>query len=176
MARDVSQPLIHSLLSSPQISVKHPTSRTRRIEATAMPGIQWLLDAPQFERIIIGEDGWPLRLVVPEPRTFALHKLWVSRREDRDPLKRRSCRAISSATVDCKGDAVASGGVQGTSQGSEANQESFTPIALRNGCRARYDEFVADMAEKPVTQQQSSKSEHQWANLERSLPKTMISH
>jgi hypothetical protein len=58
------------------------------LEATATPGIQWLLAAPPFEQTIIGEDGWPLRLIVPEPRTFALHKLWVSRREDRDPLKR----------------------------------------------------------------------------------------
>jgi len=58
------------------------------LEATPMPGAEWLLGCPQFERIIIGEDGWPLRIVVPEPRTFALHKLWVSQRDDRDPLKR----------------------------------------------------------------------------------------
>ena len=57
------------------------------LEAMAMPGIQWLLAAPHFEQIIVGEDGWPMRFVVPEPRTFALHKLWVSRREDRDPFK-----------------------------------------------------------------------------------------
>jgi hypothetical protein len=58
------------------------------LEATPMAGAQWLLHAPQLEQIIIGEDGWPLRIVVPEPRTFALHKLWVSRRDDRQPLKR----------------------------------------------------------------------------------------
>ena len=58
------------------------------LEAVPMPGAQWLLAAPQFEQIIVGEDGWPFRIVVPEPRTFALHKLWVSRRDDRQPLKR----------------------------------------------------------------------------------------
>lgn len=58
------------------------------LEASPMPGAQWLLAAPQLEQVIIGEDGWPLRIVVPEPRTFALHKLWVSRREDRSALKR----------------------------------------------------------------------------------------
>jgi hypothetical protein len=58
------------------------------LEATPMPGIEWLLAAPQFEQTVIGEDGRPLRMVVPEPRTFALHKLWVSERDDRDPLKR----------------------------------------------------------------------------------------
>jgi hypothetical protein len=58
------------------------------LEATPMAGTEWLLAAPQFEQTIIGEDGRPLRIVVPEPRTFALHKLWVSKRDDRDPVKR----------------------------------------------------------------------------------------
>lgn len=58
------------------------------LEATPMVGAEWLLAAPQFQQTIIGEDGWPLRIVVPEPRTFALHKLWVSGRDDRSPLKR----------------------------------------------------------------------------------------
>jgi len=63
------------------------------LEATPMPGTQWLLAAPHFEQVIIGQDGWPLRIVVPEPRTFALHKLWVSDRDDRSPLKRPRDRA-----------------------------------------------------------------------------------
>lgn len=58
-----------------------------------MAGTQWLLAAPQFEQTIIGQDGWPLRIVVPEPRTFALHKLWVSGRDDRSPLKSPRDRA-----------------------------------------------------------------------------------
>jgi hypothetical protein len=58
------------------------------LEATPMPGTEWLLSAPHFEQTIIGEDGRPLRIVVPEPRTFALHKLWVSERDDRHPVKR----------------------------------------------------------------------------------------
>lgn len=58
------------------------------LEATPMPGAEWLLRSPQFEQTIIAEDGWPLRIVAPEPRTFALHKLWVSQRPDRQPLKR----------------------------------------------------------------------------------------
>lgn len=58
------------------------------LEAVAMPGAEWLLAAPQLEQVIIGEDGLPLRILVPEPRTFAAHKLWVAGRDDRDPLKR----------------------------------------------------------------------------------------
>lgn len=53
-----------------------------------MPGLSWLLDAPRFEQVIIADDGWPVRMVVPDPRTFALHKLWVSRQKDRKAISR----------------------------------------------------------------------------------------
>ena len=58
------------------------------VEATKMPGVQWLLSSPPLEATIIAEDGYPVRIVVPDPRTFALHKLWVSHRPDRQTLKR----------------------------------------------------------------------------------------
>jgi len=58
------------------------------LEATPMPGAEWLLASPQFEQVVIADDGWPLRLIVPEPRTYAAHKLWVASRDDRDALKR----------------------------------------------------------------------------------------
>lgn len=70
------------------------------LEATPMPGTQWLLAAPQFEQVIIGQDGWPLRIVVPEPRTFALHKLWVAERNDRSPLKQPRDRAHARVVAD----------------------------------------------------------------------------
>ena len=65
-----------------------------------MPGTQWLLAAPQFEQTIIGQDGWPLRAVVPEPRTFALHKLWVAEQDDRTPLKQPRDRAHARVVAD----------------------------------------------------------------------------
>jgi hypothetical protein len=58
------------------------------IEATRKEGAKWLLDSPRFEQITVGGDGAPLRIVAPEPRTFALHKLWLSRVPTRQPLKR----------------------------------------------------------------------------------------
>lgn len=58
------------------------------LEAAPMTGSEWLLKCPQHEQIIVAEDGLPLRIVVPEPRTYALHKLWVSRQSDRTPIKR----------------------------------------------------------------------------------------
>ena len=65
-----------------------------------MPGLQWLLDAPRLEATIIGGDGWPVQIVVPEPRTFALHKMWVARRPDRQALKRNRDMAQARIVVD----------------------------------------------------------------------------
>ncbi len=58
----------------------------------AIEGLQWLMYAPKSEGVVIGEDGRPLRMWAPDPRAFALHKLWLSEREDRRPLSRRRDR------------------------------------------------------------------------------------
>jgi len=63
------------------------------VEAQPIGGVEWLIESPPFEQTIVGEDGIPLRIVVPEPRTFALHKLWVSQRTDRNPLKKAKDKA-----------------------------------------------------------------------------------
>lgn len=71
--------------------------------ATGIEGLTWLENAPPFEAIAIDERGHPLRMVTPDPRIFAAHKLWVSRRQDRDPVKRRrdeeQARAIARLTA-----------------------------------------------------------------------------
>lgn len=76
-----------------------PTTMNRDsdLEATPMGGIDWLLAAPKFEHVIVADDGMPARIVVPEPRTFALHKLWVSRQDSRQITKRR--RDVSHAAL-----------------------------------------------------------------------------
>lgn len=79
-------------LLSPAIEKRIPLLEglaTNDLEATAMPGMIWLLEAPRFESVVVADDGWPVRLVVPDPRTFALHKLWVSRQPSRRPVSKR---------------------------------------------------------------------------------------
>lgn len=63
------------------------------VEAQPIAGVEWLISSPQFEQVVVAEDGKPVRMVVPEPRTFALHKLWVSGRSDRNPIKKAKDRA-----------------------------------------------------------------------------------
>ena len=53
-----------------------------------MEGLQWLVNAPKVNGIVIAEDGMPLRCWSVDPRAFALHKVWLSERPDREPLKR----------------------------------------------------------------------------------------
>lgn len=57
------------------------------LEAQQIAGIEWLLTGAPFEQVVVGGDGIPLRMVVPDPRTFALHKFWVSMRSDRRATK-----------------------------------------------------------------------------------------
>ncbi len=51
-------------------------------------GLEWLVNAPKVDGVVIGEDGIPLRCWSVDPRAFALHKAWVSERLAREPLKR----------------------------------------------------------------------------------------
>ncbi len=59
------------------------------LSAVEIAGLGWLESCPKVEQIAIDERGFPLLIIVPDPRAFACHKLWLSRRDDRDPLKRR---------------------------------------------------------------------------------------
>ena len=57
------------------------------LEGAAIFGLGWLINSPRLEAVAVDERGYPVRLVAIDPRAFALHKAWVSRREDREPLK-----------------------------------------------------------------------------------------
>lgn len=54
--------------------------------------MKWLLSAPRVEQTVICENGRPARMVVPDPRAFALFKLWLSSSAERQPVKKRRDR------------------------------------------------------------------------------------
>jgi len=62
---------------------------------------KYLINAPGVKPIVIGEDGLPLRMSAPNPCYFAINKLWVAERRDRDPVKRPRdlAQAIAVARV-----------------------------------------------------------------------------
>ncbi len=62
--------------------------RTDRPRPIPLPEQEWLLEGRPVDQVLICRDGSPVRIVAPDPRWFALQKLWMSEQAKRDPLKR----------------------------------------------------------------------------------------
>lgn len=73
------------------------------LSAVDVEGLHWLAESPPFEAVAIDESGMPFRLVVPDPRAFAVHKWWLSQQPNRDPSSRRrdaeQARAVAQLVV-----------------------------------------------------------------------------
>jgi hypothetical protein len=62
--------------------------RTDQPRPVPLPEQEWLLMGRPVDRIVICRDASPARIVAPDPRWFALQKLWMSQQAKRDALKR----------------------------------------------------------------------------------------
>jgi hypothetical protein len=80
-----------------QAAAKQIGSGAEELTAAEIDGLSWLQNSPQLSQIVLDERGYPLTLQVPDPRAFALHKIWVSERPDRDRAKARRDRAQAEA-------------------------------------------------------------------------------
>ncbi|RTE88378.1 MULTISPECIES: GSU2403 family nucleotidyltransferase fold protein [Bradyrhizobium] len=60
-----------------------------KLTAVQIEGLDWLQNAPAFEAVAIDEKGEPVRIVAPDPGVWTVHKLWLSRRADREAIKRQ---------------------------------------------------------------------------------------
>lgn len=58
------------------------------LQAVGIEGLTWLESAPAFTAMAIDQRGYPVRIVASDPRAFAVHKLWLSGRVDREPERR----------------------------------------------------------------------------------------
>jgi hypothetical protein len=58
------------------------------LEAAPIASQRRVVNARTVRAAVIASDGYPVYLVAPDPRVFALHKLFISERADRDPVKR----------------------------------------------------------------------------------------
>jgi hypothetical protein len=57
------------------------------MEGAAIFGLDWLINAPKVDAVVLDERGYPARIVAVDPRVFAIHKAWLAERPDRDPVK-----------------------------------------------------------------------------------------
>lgn len=48
----------------------------------------WMLSAPKFDAVIVGDDGSMAKMTTIDPRAFVLFKMWMSVQKDRDPIKK----------------------------------------------------------------------------------------
>lgn len=67
---------------------------------------EWLLPGRRVDQVVPCRDGTAARLVVPDPRWFALHKLWMAEQSKRNPLKRDKDRKQGSALLDAVAEAM----------------------------------------------------------------------
>ncbi|MGE3586020.1 MAG: GSU2403 family nucleotidyltransferase fold protein [Novosphingobium sp.] len=65
-----------------------------------LPEQEWLLPGRRVDQVVPCRDGTPARIVAPDPRWFALHKLWLGAQAKRDPLKRRKDSVQGTALLD----------------------------------------------------------------------------
>jgi len=72
----------------------------------ALPEQEWLLCGRPVDHIVITRSGAPARIVAPDPRWFALQKLWLSRQPKRSPLKRPKDRKQGLALLDAVAEAM----------------------------------------------------------------------
>lgn len=73
----------------PHLLEKRQMGASGDLTAAEIQNLQWLVSSPKLTQCVIGDDGYPALMVAPDPRAFALHKLWLSRQDDREPIKRR---------------------------------------------------------------------------------------
>ncbi|APE27671.1 GSU2403 family nucleotidyltransferase fold protein [Aurantiacibacter gangjinensis] len=71
-----------------------------------LPEQEWLLLGTPVDQVVPCRDGSAARLVAPDPRWFALHKLWLGRQAKRNPLKRRKDLAQGDAVLDAVAEAM----------------------------------------------------------------------
>lgn len=69
------------------------------LSAAEIVGLSWYQSAPPFEATAIDEKGHPVRIVTIDPRAFAVYKLWLSKREDREAIKRRRDESQAEAVA-----------------------------------------------------------------------------
>jgi hypothetical protein len=67
------------------------------LTAAEIEGLAWHESGPAFEAFAIDDKGEPLRIVATDPRVWAAHKFWLSKRQDRDAIKRRRDEAQARA-------------------------------------------------------------------------------
>jgi len=77
-------------------SKKDTLNRRERLRPVALPEQEWLLRGRPVEHVVVTRDLKSARIIAPDPRWFALHKLWMSEKPRRNPQKKPKDRKQGS--------------------------------------------------------------------------------
>jgi hypothetical protein len=67
--------------------------------ATDIWNMKWMLGAPRVTHPVIAVNGRVFNMTAPDPRAFAMFKLWLSNAEDREPEKKNRDLAQAQAVI-----------------------------------------------------------------------------
>lgn len=65
----------------------HDRKDKREPSAIYIRGQEWLHTERTVDRVVFDQTLRPARIVAPDPRFYAMHKLWISKNKDRNALK-----------------------------------------------------------------------------------------
>lgn len=99
-ARNARAYEVELLAAASTIATMHRSDRPKPV---ALPEQEWLLPGRRVSRVVVGRDASPARIVAPDPRWFALRKLWLAEQDKRNPLKRGKDRIQGTALLDAVG-------------------------------------------------------------------------
>lgn len=84
-ARNASAYEVEILVAPSRATTIAPSDQPQPV---SLPEQEWLLNGIPVDRVVACRDSSPARIVAPDPRWFALQKLWMSSQAKRNPLKR----------------------------------------------------------------------------------------
>lgn len=102
-ARNAKAYEVELLVAPSRVPTMHGRERPRPIP---LPEQEWLLPGRRVDQVVPCRDGTAARLVVPDPRWFALHKLWMAKKPTRNPLKREKDHRQGIALLDAVAEAM----------------------------------------------------------------------
>jgi hypothetical protein len=94
---------IELLVAPSRVATMNPREKPRPIP---LPEQEWLLLGKPVDHILPCRDGKAVRVVAPDPRWFALHKLWLGDQAKRNPLKRRKDTQQGNAVLSAVAEAM----------------------------------------------------------------------
>jgi hypothetical protein len=69
------------------------------LQPSPITGLVWLENAPAISQPVLDAKGFPVIMNVPDPRAFAIHKLWLSKQPMRGAAKARRDEAQAFAVA-----------------------------------------------------------------------------